>query len=204
MLDAGQLMARTGTLAESPGGAFSAFEILVEKATFMVRLWGITRTGERKQLYECKAGLGSEEYPTPKGSFYIVRIFDNHPWWIPPPDREWAVGMAPSKTVYGGHMMPFFKKNPVRGVRQGDTADQGLDKIAGLMEVVDSGTYRIHGTDSPWSVGSRQSHGCVRLKNQSVKELADTLKMYVGTTSRGSTVNGEYVDLLKPVKLTLF
>ena len=29
----------------------------------------------------------------------------------------------------------------------------------------------IHGTDAPWSVGGRRSHGCVRIKNENILEL---------------------------------
>ena len=31
----------------------------------------------------------------------------------------------------------------------------------------------IHGTDAPWSVGGRRSHGCVRLTNENILELAE-------------------------------
>jgi hypothetical protein len=204
LLDSDNLRASAGKLAGSPLGVYSAFDIEVNRATYIVRLFGITHSGERNELFSCRAGLGSEEYPTPRGSWYILRIFDNHPTWIPP-DRPWAYGMTPSKSVYGGHMMPFLTKTQARLNRQADgAADQDLDRISPEMQVIDAGAYRIHGTDSPWSVGSRQSHGCIRLHNKSVKELADLLKLYVGTTSRGTAPNGDYVDLLRPVKLTLF
>jgi hypothetical protein len=71
------------------------------------------------------------------------------------------------------------------------------------MKLVDNGFYRIHGTDSPWTIGSGQSHGCVRLLNKSVKQLADLMKMYVGTMDRGQTENGVYINLAKPVKMVL-
>lgn len=31
----------------------------------------------------------------------------------------------------------------------------------------------IHGTDAPWTVGGRRSHGCVRLTNENILELAE-------------------------------
>ncbi len=31
----------------------------------------------------------------------------------------------------------------------------------------------IHGTDAPWSIGGRRSHGCIRIKNENILELAD-------------------------------
>lgn len=30
----------------------------------------------------------------------------------------------------------------------------------------------IHGTDAPWSIGGRRSHGCIRIKNENILELA--------------------------------
>jgi hypothetical protein len=130
-----------------------------------------------------------------------VRIYDDKPLWIPPQDRWWAWGQRPSHSVYGGHMMPFFKK--VRD-RSAGSADHGLDLVAPRMKMIDAGMYRIHGTDSPWSVGSSQSHGCVRMLNATVEQLADALKMYAGTTTRGRSANGPYVNLARPVKLILY
>ncbi len=31
--------------------------------------------------------------------------------------------------------------------------------------------YGIHGTNEPWSVGQAASHGCIRLRNQEIKQL---------------------------------
>ncbi|SDE81180.1 L,D-transpeptidase family protein [Sporomusa acidovorans] len=33
------------------------------------------------------------------------------------------------------------------------------------------GSYGIHGTSAPWSIGSFASHGCIRLRNQDSEEL---------------------------------
>ena len=33
------------------------------------------------------------------------------------------------------------------------------------------GTYGIHGTNKPWSLGSYASHGCIRMRNADVEEL---------------------------------
>jgi len=41
------------------------------------------------------------------------------------------------------------------------------------------GIYGIHGTDKPGSIGSRSSHGCIRMYNRQVKELYSLIK--VGT-----------------------
>ncbi len=180
---------------------FASFQILVNIHKYTLELYGIKNTSEKELLYSCRVGLGSQEYPTPRGSYYITIIYDDRPLWIPPP-RDWAYGQRPSHSVYGGHMMPFFKKIPVPD-KSGQTVEE-LDNIASPMKMVDTGTYRIHGTDSPWSVGSSQSHGCVRLLNKTVKRLADTLKLYVGVGPRSRSENGSYVTLLRPVRLVLF
>ncbi|MFC1835543.1 L,D-transpeptidase [Thermodesulfobacteriota bacterium] len=188
-----------GTLASDPKGLYDSFEIRVNKRTFVLSL--IARRGAaEKILYESKVGLGSPEFPTPTGSFFITKIFDDKPIWIPPPDKLWAWGATPSRSVYGGHMMPLLRK---RIVRASTSSEITLDKISPKVRMVDGGGYRIHGTDSPWSVGSNQSHGCVRMRNPTVKKLADALKMYVGTTTRSKSPNGPYVNLARPVRIVL-
>ncbi|MGC8660126.1 MAG: L,D-transpeptidase [Desulfomonilaceae bacterium] len=202
--DSADHLKEVGKKVEDPVYLYSNFRIEVEKARYTVKLYGIDDEGNKTELFSCKAGLGSSEYPTPRGSFYITRIFDDKPLWIPPRDRDWAYGQAPSHSVYGGRMMPFFRKEQIGPPPKSDDASCELDIVAPGMKLVDTGTYRIHGTDSPWSVGSAQSHGCVRLLNSSVAKLADTLKMYVGTTTRGQSPNGVYINLARPVKLVLY
>jgi hypothetical protein len=34
-----------------------------------------------------------------------------------------------------------------------------------------SSTYRIHGTDAPWTIGTAVSKGCIRMYNQDVEDL---------------------------------
>lgn len=41
------------------------------------------------------------------------------------------------------------------------------------------GTYGIHGTDKPWSIGQAVSHGCVRMYNKDAEDLYNTIT--VGT-----------------------
>jgi len=204
LLDVGTGFESTGCLVADPKTLYSRFEILVDRANYQVRLFAIKDDATKTLLFDCRAGLGSAEFPTPKGSFYIMRIFDDKPLWIPPQDRWWAWGQNPSRSVYGGHMMPFFTKAQVPTASKSDETVRELDLVAPPVKMVDAGMYRIHGTDSPWSVGSAQSHGCVRLLNKSVATLADLLKMYVGTGPRGESPNGPYVELARPVRLILY
>ncbi len=39
------------------------------------------------------------------------------------------------------------------------------------------GIYGIHGTNKPWTIGSRASHGCIRMFNRNVLELYELVKL---------------------------
>jgi len=202
LLDADDEFSSAGSLVGNPSTLFASFEILVNIHTYKLELYGTRTSSKRELLYSCGVGLGSPEYPTPRGSYYISIIYDDRPLWIPPP-RDWAYGQEPSHSVYGGHMMPFYTKTAVRSGKN-DQIVEDLDNIASPVKMVDGGMYRIHGTDSPWSIGSSQSHGCVRMLNKTVKRLADTLKLYVGVGPRARSANGSYVTLIRPVRLVLY
>jgi hypothetical protein len=202
ILDSGDAMEKVGGLIADPSGIFPSFDILVDKKTFTLTLYGMKGPREGKELFLCKVGIGSAEYPTPKGTYYLLRIYDDNPLWIPPPS-DWAWGMAPSHSVYGGHMLPLFKKIPGERTDREEIVVEP-DSIDSKMKIIDSGGYRLHGTDSPWSVGSNQSHGCIRMRNIDVKGLSELLKLYVGITGRDRSPNGPYANLARPVKVTLY
>ncbi len=202
ILDSGDAIETIGGLIADPSGLFPSFEILVDKAKFTLTLYGRKGPGEGTELFFCKVGIGSSEYPTPRGTYYLLRIYDDNPLWIPPPS-DWAWGMAPSHSVYGGHMLPLFKKIPGERTDREEIVVEP-DSIDSKMKIIDSGGYRLHGTDSPWSVGSGQSHGCIRMKNVDVKGLSELLKLYVGTNGRDRSPNGPYANLARPVKVVLF
>jgi lipoprotein-anchoring transpeptidase ErfK/SrfK len=149
-----------------------------------------------KVLFNCKVGLGSSEFPTPIGEYFITHIYDADPWWIPPVNRPWAYGKRPSKDVYGGTMAPLLKKKMPR------TSFDGEDFIAMECELVDH-DYRFHGTKEVFSIGLNQSHGCVRMLPKDAKQVADVIKQQVGICGHGQTPNGTFVILCRPVKLTI-
>jgi lipoprotein-anchoring transpeptidase ErfK/SrfK len=72
-----------------------------------------------------------------------------NPSWTPTPTMRAENPRLPT-WVPGGHPM-----NPL-GVR---------------ALYLGSSTYRIHGTDAPWTIGSAVSKGCVRMYNQDVLDL---------------------------------
>lgn len=81
---------------------------------------------------------GSSEYPTPLGN-YSIATKQMNPWWIPPPDSEWARGKKP---------IPPGPGNPLGTRWMGTTAP-----LVG-----------IHGTPDAASIGYSASHGCIRMR----------------------------------------
>lgn len=78
-----------------------------------------------------------------------VTMKKENPSWTPTPDMFKENPKLPS-WVPGGHPM-----NPL-GVR---------------ALYLGSSTYRIHGTDAPWTIGQAVSKGCIRMFNEDVLDL---------------------------------
>ena len=108
------------------------------------RTLSLLEGGEVVQTYP--VAIGKPSYPTPKGTFNIRRIIWN-PRWVPP-DSKWAK----NKIARG----PGDPKNPM-----------GRVKI-----FFSEPDYYIHGTRDVDSLGQAESHGCVRMRNGDVIELA--------------------------------
>jgi hypothetical protein len=98
--------------------------------------------GQLKKSYPIAIGMA--KYPTPIRDYFISHINWN-PWWIPP-DSDWA--LEAEKTPPG-------PGNPLGPVKM--MMDNGI---------------RIHGTNSPRSIGRAASHACMRMKNADAVELA--------------------------------
>ena len=89
--------------------------------------------------------VGSSRHPTPAGSYRIDRIIWNPSW--NPPNSGWAAGRDP--------------------VEPGPNNPMGRAKLFFRQP-----TYYIHGTREVWNLGKAASHGCVRMSNADVLELA--------------------------------
>jgi lipoprotein-anchoring transpeptidase ErfK/SrfK len=81
----------------------------------------------------------------------VTKVTDKrvNPSWRPTPTMLKENPRLPS-WVPGGHPM-----NPL-GVR---------------ALYLGSSTYRIHGTDAPWTIGTEASKGCIRMYNKDVLDL---------------------------------
>jgi len=184
----------------SPEGKFNRLEIEVSYSKFHLKLLGESRSGTKDLLYQCNVALGAPEFDTPKGSYFVTHIYDDHPWWIPPPNRAWAAGQSPSRKVYGGFMAPLLKKKPVRAGKKKPEAAE--DKIEDQMRLEDWG-YRFHGTNAPRSIGTRASHGCVRMLPKDVEKVVALIKENIPIVERMESVNGTFVLLKAPIRLNI-
>jgi lipoprotein-anchoring transpeptidase ErfK/SrfK len=96
---------------------------------------------------------GTAQYPTPTGNFSIATK-QQDPWWIPPPDSDWAKDAEP---------VPPGPGNPLGTRWMGLTAP-----LVG-----------IHGTPDAASIGYSASHGCIRMRVPEAEALFNEVN--VGT-----------------------
>ncbi len=115
--------------------------ITIDRAHFRLRLF--------KRLKFVKGygvAVGQPAYPTPTGLFAIQTKQVNPTWTAP--NSPWAGEMA-GQQVAGGAW-----NNPLKA------RWMGVDGAVG-----------IHGTGLPWSIGTRASHGCIRMTVPDVIDL---------------------------------
>jgi lipoprotein-anchoring transpeptidase ErfK/SrfK len=104
------------------------------------------------------ASIGSTDKPAPSGEHKVTAVAQNPTYTYNPEFRFKGVEADKKLTIKPG------PNNPVGAV----WIDLSLD------------TYGIHGTPEPRKVGKSYSHGCVRLTNWDVRELARMVEK--GTT----------------------
>jgi hypothetical protein len=95
--------------------------------------------------------VGSARYPTPVGDYLLATVIWN-PWWNPPPESGWARNRKPE---------PPGPNNPMGRVKL------HMDEL-----------IYIHGTNSEGRLGAPASHGCIRMSNADVVDLARRLHRY--------------------------
>lgn len=148
------LAAAIGLLAFSepntpPAGPHS--KTLRLEVSLSERTLSVIENGEVTQTHPVT--VGSEEHPTPPGSFAIDWIIWN-PSWNPPPS-DWARDKEPMGPGWNnpmGRVKMFFK----------------------------APTFYIHGTRSIRELGDAASHGCVRMSNADVLRVAKIVMEHGG------------------------
>ena len=135
---------------------------------------------ERIRSYD--ATIGAPGHSTPQGEFEVDRIIWN-PWWNPP-DSPWARGK---------------KKTP-----------PGPSNPMGRAKLQFGRLLYIHGTTNTDQLGQARSHGCIRLANEDVLDLARLLALRTAAVPaediEGLEANGRRtrdVALPAPVRLEI-
>jgi hypothetical protein len=116
--------------------------VTIDRAHFKLRVF--------KRLKFSKSygvAVGQPAYPTPTGRFSITNKQVNPAWTAP--NSPWAGELAGTTTPGGS------AANPLRARWMGIANGVG-----------------IHGTSQEWSIGSRASHGCIRMR------VADVIDLY--------------------------
>jgi len=116
--------------------------ITISKSEFKLRLFKRLRFSKSYGV-----AVGQPAYPTPSGRFRIQNKQVNPTWSVP--NSPWA-GELGGSTVAGGSAA-----NPLKARWMGIANGVG-----------------IHGTGQEWSIGSRASHGCIRMR------VADVIDLY--------------------------
>lgn len=147
-------------LGALPASAQAPMEIVVNIAAGRL---DVLQGGERVKSYPVSVGLPA--FATPSGSAEIRRMVWN-PTWTPPPDAEWARDEKPAGPGWG---------NPMGRVK---------------MHLFED--YYIHGTprSNERRLGRPASHGCIRMRNADVMELARLVLAADGTPVSESTLRG--------------
>lgn len=111
-------------------------------------------------------GVGREGWDTPVGGTTVVRKMEDPPWYPPDsireehPDLPRAIPPGPDNPL-GSHAIYFGWPG-----------------------------YLVHGTNMPWGIGRRVSHGCIRLYPENIAELYELVD--VGTPVR---IIAQYIKL---------
>jgi lipoprotein-anchoring transpeptidase ErfK/SrfK len=123
--------------------------ITIDQSTFTLRLFKRLRYDRSYSV-----AVGTAEYPTPNGLFAIQSKQVNPTWTAP--NSPWA-GEAAGQSF--------------------DSSDPNNPLRARWMGV--NGSVGIHGTGEDYSIGTRASHGCIRMHEGDVIDLYD--RVHIGT-----------------------
>jgi len=129
--------------------------------------------------------VGSPEWPTTTGEWYVTQVIWN-PEWVPP-DESWAEEREPQKS--------------------GDPANP-----LGRAQLIYDPPRSIHGTNDSTSIGKAVSHGSIRVSNEVAIQLARQLMEVSGAgkdeewyrQALEKRTTKQIVDLPQPVPIRVF
>jgi len=125
--------------------------------------------GEPPEVITHPIGIGREGWRTPQGTLHITEKMVQPTWTVPASVRR-------EHAKKGDPLPPVVPPGP----------DNPLGEFAMRLSLP---SYLIHGTNQPWGVGLRVSHGCVRLYPEDIARLFPE----VPKGTRVTIVNQPYV-----------
>ena len=136
--------------------------IVINIAAMRLFYFPPTKPGEKQVVYTHPIGIGRVGWQTPEGATKVVSE-QKGPVWIPP-----ASGRKEHK-----------ENGEIRPARVPAGPDNPLGKYKFTLGVP---SYLIHGTNKPYGVGLRSSHGCIRLYPEDVEKIFAMVNPGTGVT----------------------
>jgi L,D-transpeptidase ErfK/SrfK len=115
-------------------------------------------------------GIGDEGWDTPTGTYRITEKTKNPAWYVPPSIRAYKPDLP--------KIVPAGPDNPL-----------GTHALR-----LSHGTVLIHGTNRPFGIGRRVSHGCVHLYPEDIEVLFRKVKLGVMVTIIRQQVKATLAD----------
>ncbi len=132
--------------------------VAIDKSDFLLKI--IEINGENKKtIYQTKVGLGRDGcMPKEKGGrCYYTQPGEYQVRWKIEDERgiEWCIPKS-------------MEKEYQHDINAGNRCFRGP---LGTHALNIGGSYAIHGTNSPGSIGKKRSHGCIRAKNRDIRKI---------------------------------
>jgi len=143
--------------------------VVVNVAAMRIFYYPPHKKGEPQLVYTHPIGIGKVGWKTPEGSTKIVARLKDPVWVVPKSVRD--------EHAEDGEKLPA-------------TVPAGPDNPLGAYEFrLGWPSYLIHGTNKPYGVGMRSSHGCMRLYPEDIAVFYDLIP--IGT--KVTIVNQPYL-----------
>jgi L,D-transpeptidase ErfK/SrfK len=143
--------------------------VVVNLAAMRIFYYPPHKKGEPQVVFTHPIGIGTVGWKTPEGTAKIVGRVKDPVWVVPKSIRE--------EHAKDGDILPA-------------QVPAGPDNPLGAYEFrLDWPSYLIHGTNKPYGVGMRSSHGCIRLYPEDIAVFYDMIP--IGT--KVTVVNQPYV-----------
>jgi L,D-transpeptidase ErfK/SrfK len=143
--------------------------VVVNLAALRLFYYPPRKKGEPQVVITHPIGIGREGWRTPVGEMRVTAKIEN-PTWSPPASIR--------------------REHASRGDRLPGVVQAGPDNPLGLYAMrLNQSRYLLHGTNKPYGIGMRVSHGCIQLRPEDISSLFKDVP--IGTKVR--VVNQPYL-----------